>query len=112
MNKKDILKKSRKEFKNQDLPEIEEIRKMSVFSLVAVVIFACVIVLAEKHVYGEYNIGLMTVVFSATVIMGLYRCFTSKKKHKLPIIAATVWFALWFGFLAFCEITSLMDYKR
>ena len=46
MNKKDILKKSRKEFKNQDLPEIEEIRKMSVFSLVAVVIFACVIVLA------------------------------------------------------------------
>ena len=54
----------------------------------------------------------MTVVFSAPVIMGLYRCFTSKKKHKLPIIAATVWFALWFGFLAFCEITSLMDFKR
>ena len=111
MNKKEILKKSRKEFRNQDLPEIEEVRKMSVFTLVTVVILAAVIILAENHVYGEYNIGLMTVIFSAPVIMGLYRCFKGKKKHKLPIIAATVWFALWFGFLAFCEITSLMDYK-
>ena len=111
MNKKDILKKSRKEFKNQDLPEIEEIRKMSVFSLVAVVIFACVIILAEKHVYGEYNLGLMTVVFSTPVIMGLYRCFKGKKKHKFSIIAGTVFYALFFGFLVVCEITSLMDYK-
>ena len=112
MNKKDILKKSRKEFKNQDLPEIEEIRKMSVFSLVAVVIFACVIVLAEKHVYGEYNIGLMTVVFSAPFIMGLYMCFKSTQKNKLPIIAGTVFFTLWFGFAAFCEVTSLIDKMR
>ena len=112
MNRKEILKKSRKEFRNHDLPEIEEVRKMSVFTLSTVMIIAFVIILAEKHVYGEYNLGLMAVVFSAPVIMGLYRCFTSKKKHKLSIIAATVWFALWFGFLAFCEITSLMDYKR
>lgn len=111
MNKKEILKKSRKEFKNQDLPEIEKVRKMSIFTLVTVVIIAGVIVLAEKHIYGEYNVGLMTVVFSAPFMMGLYMCFRSTKKHKLPIIVGTVWFALWFGFTAFCEITSLIDYK-
>ncbi|MBR6968631.1 MAG: hypothetical protein IKH78_08870 [Ruminococcus sp.] len=109
MDKKEILKKSRKENKNQDLPELEVIKKMTTFTLIAVMLLADVILLAEHRIYGEYNIGLMTVIFSAPFIMGLYMCFKSTKKHRLPIIAGTVFFALWFGFAAFCEVTSLID---
>ena len=110
MNKKEILKKSRKDFKNQNLPEIEVFKKMAVFTLVTVTIIAAVIILAEKHIYGEYNIGLMTVVLSVPFIMSLYMCFKSTHKKHIAIVS-TVFYALWFGFAAFCEITSLIDHK-
>ena len=112
MNKKEILKKSRKENKNKDLPELEAIKKMAVCTLVAVTVLAGFITIAEHRIYGDYNIGLVTVVFSVPFIMGLYMCFKSTQKNKLPIIAGTVFFALWFGFAAFCEVTSLIDKMR
>jgi hypothetical protein len=110
MDKKEILEKSRKENKNQDLPKLEVIKKMTTFTLIAVTIPASVIYFAEQRIYGDYNIGLMTVIFGAPFIMGLYMCFKSTKKHKLPIIAGTVFFALWFDFAAFCEVSSLIDH--
>ncbi len=86
MNKEEILAKSRQENKNQDLPELEVIKKMTTFTLIAVTIPAGVIYFAEHRIYGDYNIGLMTVIFGAPFIMGLYMCFKSTKKHKLPIM--------------------------
>ena len=111
MNKEEILAKSRKENKNSDLPVKDAYRTACTVSLVAVTLIAAIIHFAEHAVYGEYNIGVYTIFTAALFTWLLYLCFRLPKKLKPAVIAGTVLTGLWFGYAAFCEITSLIEFK-
>ena len=83
MNKEEILERSRKENKNQDVFEKDIIIKSNRYACIASAILATLFLVVQIFTGGGINYGLYAVVFSMPMAGFWYKYLTLHKKHEL-----------------------------
>lgn len=85
MNREEILERSRKENKNQDIYEKEIIIQGNRYACIAAAVLATVFFVIQIFTGGGMNYGLYAVVFSMP-IAGFWRKYNKMhKKHELLV---------------------------
>lgn len=85
MNKEEILEKSRKENKKQDVYEKEVIIKGNRYACIAAAVLATVFFVIQIFVGGGMNYGLYAVVFSMPMAGFWMKYIKLHKKHELLV---------------------------
>ena len=83
MNKEEILEKSRKENKNQDIYEKEVIIQGNSYECIAVAVLATIFFVIQIFTGGGMNYGLYAVVFSMPMAGFWIKYMRMHKKHEL-----------------------------
>lgn len=83
MNKEEILQKSRKENKNQDIYEHEVVRQAGTLSSVVMILLSAVFFAVQIFVGGGPNCGLWAVVFSASMTTFWVKYIRLRRRHEL-----------------------------
>lgn len=85
MNKDEILEKSRKENKNQDIYENEVIIKGNQYACLASAVLATVFFVIQIFTGGGINYGLYAVVFSMPMGSFWFKFVKLRRKHELLV---------------------------
>lgn len=88
MNKEEILEKSRKENKNQDVYENEVIIRGNGYACIASAVLATIFLVIQILVGGGMNTGLYAVVFSMPMAGNWYKFYKLRKKRDLSLAVA------------------------
>ena len=86
MEKEEILEKSRNENKNQDLVEVEIIKKSSSISLLVVSILCTIFTIFEVHIGAKGYFAFQAIMFATVASQYIYK--SVKLKRKSDIICA------------------------
>ena len=85
MNKEEILERSRKENKNQDVFEKDIIIKSNRYACIASAILATLFLVVQIFTGGGINYGLYAVVFSMPMAGFWFKYLMLHKKHELLV---------------------------
>lgn len=85
MNKDEILERSRRENKNQDIYEKEVIIKGNRYACIAAAVLATIFFVIQIFVGGGINYGLYAVVFSMPMAGFWMKYAKLRKKHELLV---------------------------
>lgn len=88
MNKEEILEKSRKENKNQDIYEKEVIDQGNKYACIAAAVLATIFFVVQIFVGSGMNYGLYAVVFSMPMGGFWYKFFKLHRRHELFVSIA------------------------
>ena len=94
MEKEQILEKSRKENKNQDIYEKEILKEGRNIGAVTAGILATIFFVIQILTGGGINYGLYAVVFSIPAAAFTVKAFRMKKKHEILVAAIYIIFVL------------------
>lgn len=87
MNKEEILEKSRKENKNQDVFEKEILKEGGNIGAMTAAILATVFFVIQIFVGGGMNYGLYAVVFSIPAAGFVVKAIRLKRRHEIIVAA-------------------------
>lgn len=85
MNKEEILERSRKENKNQDIFEKDVIIKGNYYACIASAIIATIFFVVQIFTGGGMNYGLYAVVFAMPMAGFWFKYIKLRKKHELLV---------------------------
>ena len=85
MNKDELLERSRRENKNQDIYEKEVIIKGNRYACIAAAVLATIFFVIQIFVGGGINYGLYAVVFSMPMAGFWMKYAKLRKKHELLV---------------------------
>lgn len=105
MNKEEILEKSRKENRNQDIYEKEILKEGNSAAVLTIFILATIFFIVQIFTGGGINYGLYALVFSGNMATFWVKWFRLQRKHELAIAALYTLFVL---ALSACHIYSLI----
>lgn len=83
MNKEEILEKSRKENKNQDIYEQEVLKQGQFVANIVIVVFATVFLIVQICTGGGINYGVYAIAFSGPMSIFWVKWIKLKRKHEL-----------------------------
>ena len=83
MNKEEILEKSRKENKNQDVYEKEILKQGQFVANIVIVIFATIFLIIQILTGGGINYGFYAIAFSGPMAIFWVKWIKLKRKHEL-----------------------------
>lgn len=93
MQKEEILEKSRKENKNQDIYEKEVIKAGGNAGAIAAAILATLFFFIQLSVGGGANLGLYAVVFIIPATGFTVKAMKMRRKHEI-LLAALYWISV------------------
>lgn len=85
MDKEEILEKSRKENKNQDIYEKDVIIQGNQYACMASAVFATAFLIIQILIGGGINYGLYAVVFSMPMAGCWFKFYKLRKKRDFPL---------------------------
>lgn len=94
MDKGEILERSRKENKNQDIYEKEVLKEGNSATVLTIFIFATIFFIVQIFTGGGINYGLYALVFSGNMATFWVKWFRLRRKHELAIAALYTLFVL------------------
>ena len=101
MNKEEILSASRKENRNQDLFEVECIKKGSRIAYVVGIIMCCMICFLQWLFTKTINWGCWIVNYSIISTMFFVKAVNRRKKHEICVtvlyVLITIFFCIGFA---------------
>lgn len=89
MNKEEILEKSRKENKNEDLVRADIERKAGVITMITITILSLVFYTLGITLKGEKNEGWFAIIAVYNAILCMYKGIALK--NKTNIVAGVIW---------------------
>jgi hypothetical protein len=104
MNKEEILAKSRKENKNQDVFEKEVVRDAGNIGAVVAVVLATVFFVIQIFLGEGMNYGLYAIVFSVPATGFTVKAIRMKRKHEIVVAALYAIAALGFSAAHICNL--------
>ena len=107
MDKNDILKQSRLDYKNQDLYKEQVAKEASIFSSIATIILATVIFCIQSFLNKGFNFGIYAILTSS----GAFRFFIKmiKLRKKKYILLFVIYSVATFVFLFIHIKTMIKD---
>lgn len=99
MNKDEILEKSRKENKNQDLYEKEMSQKAGNIAAIVAAVIGTIFYVIQILVGGGSNYGLYAIVFSIPATGYMVKAIQMKTKRDLVISILYILVVLFFSFI-------------
>lgn len=96
MNKEEILEKSRKENKNQDIYEKEVLKIGGNAGAVTSMILATIFFIVQILVGEGMNYGLYAIVFSVSATSFTVKAIKLKRKHEIAAAIAYITITLFF----------------
>ncbi|MDE6168084.1 MAG: hypothetical protein K2G28_06460 [Acetatifactor sp.] len=94
MDKGEILERSRKENKNQDIYEKEVLKEGNSATVLTIFILATIFFIVQIFTGGGINYGLYALVFSGNMATFWVKWFRLRRKHELAIAALYTLFVL------------------
>ncbi len=94
MNKEEILAKSRRENKNQDIFEMEIIRDGAKTGAIAAAILATLFLILQIFAGSGINYGLYAVVFCIPASTFAVKAFRLKRRHEMILAVLYILFVL------------------
>ncbi len=105
MNREEILEKSRRENKNQDVYEQEVMKQANAWSAFVMVVLALVFWLAQIYSGGGINYGFWALVFASNMTNFWVKYVRLRRRHELIFAVAYTIVVL---LMSFCHIYSLI----
>ena len=84
MDKEEILAKSRAEYKNKDVYEIEVLKQANSCGIIVMAVLAVIFFSVQIFVGGGQNWGMWALVFSPSMATYWVKYIKLKRKHELP----------------------------
>lgn len=107
MNKDEILEKSRRENKNQDIYEKEVIKSSNNIGVVVAAILAAVFFIMQVLLGEGQNYGLYAILFSIPACNFVMKAIRLKRKHEIALAVFYVFATIAFSIAHIYELISI-----